>query len=274
MMSYSSDGEEPLRGNNPERVQVIAVTSGKGGVGKTNVSINLAAALAKRGRKVMILDADLGLANIDVALGLKARRNLSHVLEGECDLDDIIIEGPNQLLVVPAASGVRKMARLGTAETVGIINAFSTLNRSLDTLIVDTSAGINDSVTNFSRAANDVLVVACDEPAAITDAYALIKTLSRHHDIGEFRILANMVRSAAQGRDVFEKLSRVVHRFLDVNLMYEGFVPDDEYLRKAIQKQRAVVHAYPRCRSSLAFRRLAMRSSDWPCGVAFSHRAC
>ena len=248
----------------PGRVQVIAVTSGKGGVGKTNVSINLASALAKRGRVVMILDADLGLANIDVVLGLKARLNLSHVLAGECELDDIIIEGPNQLLIVPAASGVRRMATMGISETLGIINAFGSLKRPLDTLIVDTAAGINDSVANFSRAASDVLVVACDEPASITDAYALIKTLSRHHDIGEFRILANMVRSAAQGRDVFEKLSRVVHRFLDVNLMYEGFVPEDEYLRKSIQKQRAVVQAFPRCRASLAFRRLAMRTSDWP----------
>ncbi len=251
-----------------ERVQVIAVTSGKGGVGKTNVSINLAAALSKRGRKVMILDADLGLANIDVVLGLKARYNLSHVLAGECQMDDIIIEGPNQLLIVPTASGVRAMVRLSTAETLGIINAFSSLNCSIDTLIVDTAAGISDSVANFSRAANDVLVVACDEPASITDAYALIKTLSRHHDIGEFRILANMVRSAAQGRDVFEKLSRVVHRFLDVNLMYEGFVPEDEFLRKAIQKQRAVIHAFPRCRASLAFRRLAMRTSDWPAAAS------
>ena len=248
----------------PDRVQVIAVTSGKGGVGKTNVSINLAAALAKRGRRVMILDADLGLANIDVVLGLKARRNLSHVLAGECSLDEIIIEGPNRLLVVPTASGVRKMVQLNTSETLGIINAFSSLHRSLDTLIVDTAAGISDSVANFSRAANDVLVVACDEPASITDAYALIKTLSRHQDIGEFRVVANMVRSAAQGRDVFEKLSRVIHRFLDVNLMYEGFIPEDEYLRKAIQKQRAVIHAYPRCRASLAFRRLAMRTGDWP----------
>ena len=259
----SNEGAQMMN-HQPARVQVIAVTSGKGGVGKTNVSINLASALAKRGRVVMILDADLGLANIDVVLGLKARLNLSHVLAGECELDDIIIEGPNQLLIVPAASGVRRMVTMGTSETLGIINAFGSLKRPLDTLIVDTAAGINDSVTNFSRAASDVLVVACDEPASITDAYALIKTLSRHHEIGEFRILANMVRSAAQGRDVFEKLSRVVHRFLDVNLMYEGFVPDDDYLRKAIQKQRAVVQAFPRCRASLAFRRLAMRTSDWP----------
>lgn len=247
-----------------EPVQVIAVTSGKGGVGKTNVSINLATALSKRGRSVMLLDADLGLANVDVVLGLKARRTLADVLDGHCDLDDVIIEAPGNLRVVPASSGVQRMSRLSIQETSGIINAFSAITQPPDTLIVDTAAGINESVSSFVRAASDVLVVVCDEPASITDAYALIKTLSRHDDIGEFRILANSVRSAAQGRDVFDKLSRVVHRFLDVSLLYEGFVPDDDFLRRAVQKQKAVVQAFPRCRASLAFRRLALRTQEWP----------
>jgi len=263
---------EPLRGlpvdGGEEPVQVIAVTSGKGGVGKTNVSINLATALSKRGRSVMLLDADLGLANVDVVLGLKARRTLANVLDGECDLEDVIIQAPGDLRVVPASSGVRRMARLGAAETAGIIHAFSAISRPPDTLIVDTAAGINDSVASFVRAASDVLVVVCDEPASITDAYALIKTLSRNHGLVEFRILANSVRSAAQGRDVFDKLSRVVHRFLDVSLLYEGFIPEDEFLRRAVQKQKAVVQAFPRCRAALAFRRLALRTSEWPSPVS------
>ena len=257
---HNDGGEEP--------VQVIAVTSGKGGVGKTNVSINLATALSRRGRSVMLLDADLGLANVDVVLGLKARRTLADVLDGSCDLADVIIEAPGDLRVVPASSGVQRMARLGAQETAGIVHAFSGLARPPDTLIVDTAAGINESVASFVCAAGDVLVVVCDEPASITDAYALIKTLSRHHDVGEFRILSNVVRSAAQGRDVFEKLSRVVHRFLDVSLLYEGFIPEDEFLRRAVQRQKAVVQAFPRCRSALAFRRLAMRTADWPVPVS------
>ena len=255
----------PLRGANAsDPVQVIAVTSGKGGVGKTNVSINLATALGKRGRSVMLLDADLGLANVDVVLGLKARRTLADVLDGECDLEDVVIDAGGDLRVVPASSGVQRMAGLGTQETAGIIHAFSGLERVPDTLIVDTAAGINDSVASFARAASEVLVVVCDEPASITDAYALVKTLSRHHEINEFRVLANQVRSAAQGREVFDKLSRVVHRFLDVSLLYEGFIPEDEFLRRAVQKQKAVVQAFPRCRAALAFRRLALRVSDWP----------
>ena len=172
-------------------------------------------------------------------------------------------------LSVGAANGVQVLADLLCRELGAKVGALHGvvlavgLARVPDTLIVDTAAGINESVASFARAATDVLVVVCDEPASITDAYALVKTLSRHHGINEFRILANQVRSAAQGREAFEKLSRVVHRFLDVSLLYEGFVPEDELLRRAVQKQRPVVQAYPRCRASLAFRRLALRVSDW-----------
>ncbi len=247
-----------------EPVQVIAVTSGKGGVGKTNVSINLATALSRRGRSVMLLDADLGLANVDVVLGLKPRRTLMHVIDGQCDIDDVVLHAPGDLRVVPAASGVQRMARLSARETAGIIHAFSAMAQPPDTLIVDTAAGINESVASFTSAASDVLVVVCDEPASLADAYALIKTLSQHHGVGEFRILSNMVRSAAQGRELFDRFARVVHRFLDVSLLYEGFIPEDEFLRRAVQKQKAVVQAFPRCRASLAFRRLAMRTGEWP----------
>jgi flagellar biosynthesis protein FlhG len=253
---YEVAGREP--------VQVIAVTSGKGGVGKTNVAINLGAALSRRGHSVMLLDADLGLANVDVVLGLKARNTLADVLDGVCDLEDVIIDAPGDLRVVPASSGVKRMSQLGAGETAGIINAFGSLPNPPDTLIIDTAAGIKESVVSFVRAANDVLVVVCDEPASLTDAYALIKTLNRHHGMSEFRVLSNVVRSASQGRDAFDKLARVVHRFLDVTLLYEGFIPEDEFLRRAVRKQKSVVRAFPRCRASLAFRRLAARAGDWP----------
>jgi flagellar biosynthesis protein FlhG len=252
----------------PHPVRVIAVTSGKGGVGKTNVSVNLSVALSETGKNVMLLDADLGLANVDVLLGLQPKSNLSHVIDGHRTLEEVIVEGPSGIMVVPAASGVKRLAELGTMENAGLIRAFSELNHAVDTLIIDTAAGINESVTSFSRAAQEVVVVVCDEPASITDAYALIKVLSSDYAIQRFRVLANQVQSAQEGRELFNKISRVTDRYLDVTLDFMGIVPHDDYLRKAVRKQRAVVQAYPRSRSSIAFRNLAQKTDKWPVPAA------
>ena len=150
-------------------VKVITVTGGKGGVGKTTVSANLAVAIAAQGRDVMLVDADLGLANVDVMLGLRTRFHLGHVVQGECSLEDAIVTGPHGLQVVPAASGYKRMATLSPAEHAGIVRAFSDLYHQVEVLVVDTAAGLHDSVMTFSQAAQHVLVVVCDEPASITD---------------------------------------------------------------------------------------------------------
>lgn len=248
----------------PQPVRVIAVTSGKGGVGKTNVSVNLGVCLASQGKDVMLMDADLGLANVDVMLGLQPKYDLSHVLNGERTLDEVMCTGPQGLKVIPASSGIQAMAELSTVEHAGVISAFSEINCPPDVLIVDTAAGISDNVITFSRAAQEVVVVVCDEPASITDAYALIKLLSREYGIYRFRVIANMVRDAQEGRALYNKILRVTDRYLDVALDFMGVVPFDEFLRKAIQKQRAVVEAYPRSKSALAFKKLATRVDSWP----------
>jgi flagellar biosynthesis protein FlhG len=248
----------------PTPVRVIAVASGKGGVGKTNVTVNLGAAMADSGKRVMLLDADLGLANVDVMLGLNPAYNLSHVITGERTLEEVIVEGPAGLKIVPAASGVKRMAELKPEEHVGVIRAFSELSSDLDVLLVDTAAGISDSVISFSSAAQEVIVVVCDEPASITDAYALIKVLSRDYGLSRFHVLANMAHSAQEGRDLFAKMSRVTERFLDVTLSFMGALPYDEFLRKAVQRQRSVVEAFPRSRSATAFKTLAQRADKWP----------
>ena len=250
--------------NAPRPVQVIGVASGKGGVGKTNVSVNLSVALAQGGRQVMLMDADLGLANVDVLLGLQPRSNLSHVLNGEIGLEETLIEGPAGISIVPAASGVARMADLDPAQHVGIIRAFSEMRQPVDVLVVDTAAGLHDSVISFCRAVQEVLVVVCDEPASITDAYALIKVLSRDHGISRIRVLANMVRGAEEGRALFRKLTAVCDRFLDVTLDHAGSVPYDEYLRKAVQRQKAVTEAYPGSPSAKAFKELARQADKWP----------
>jgi flagellar biosynthesis protein FlhG len=249
----------------PKPVRVLAVASGKGGVGKTNVSVNLATAFAQMGKKVMIMDADLGLANVDVMLGLQPKLNLSHVIKGESTLEEVLLDAPGGIKVIPASSGVQNMAELSPAEHAGLIRAFSELNTDVDVLIVDTAAGISDSVVSFSKAAQEIIVVVCDEPASITDAYALIKLLNRDHSVRRFRVLANMAHSEKEGRELFAKLVKVTERFLDdVVLDFLGSVPYDEYLRKAVKMQRPVVDAYPSSKISTAFKDIARRADKWP----------
>lgn len=248
----------------PKPVQVVAVTGGKGGVGKTNVSVNLSLAMVAQGKEVMLMDADLGLANVDVTLGLKPLYNLSHVIRGERTLEEVLVEGPGGLKIVPAASGIQLMSELSQAEHAGVIRAFSELSFDLDALVIDTAAGISDSVISFSRAAQEVIVVVCDEPASLTDAYALMKILNRDHNVQRFHVLSNMSRSAQEGRDMFAKLAHVADRFLDATLTYFGTVPYDDYLVKAVKRQRPVFEAYPRSRSAMSFKNLAQRADKWP----------
>lgn len=244
-------------------VQVIAVTSGKGGVGKTNVSINLAAALANRKHEVLLLDADLGLGNVDVMLGLKPEYNLSHVINGEKTLDEVMVTGPSDIKIVPAGSGLKNMTGLSSKQNAGLVAAFNELHTPVDILVIDTAAGISDSVTTFCQASAYVLVVICDEPASLTDAYAMIKVLNSDAKIKNFKILSNMVQSSAQGVELFNKIEAVTDRFLDVNLEYAGMIPHDDYLRKAVQKQWLVVNAYTRSRSANAFVKLASQVESW-----------
>ena len=252
------------RAARPGPVQVIAVTGGKGGVGKTSVAVNLATAFACAGRRVMLLDGDLGLANVDVFLGLSPRHTMAHVLSGERTLEEIIIESPQGVQIVPGASGVAELANLSAAGHLNLVRAFSALSSQIDTLIVDTSAGISHSVVQFTQAAQHALVVVCDEPASMTDAYALAKVMSRNHGMRTFRILANMVRTPGEGELLFRKLERVTSRFLDVTLDYVGEIPDDPYLRRSIREQRPVVTAFPASPSSRAFKKLALRADKWP----------
>jgi len=249
---------------NPGPVQVIAVTGGKGGVGKTSVSINLATTLAMAGRQVMLLDGDLGLANVDVFLGLSPRHTMAHVLAGERALDEIIVESPQGVQVVPGASGVADMANLSAAAHLNMVQAFSGLSQRVDVLIVDTSAGLSHSVLQFSQAAQHVLLVVCDEPASMTDAYALVKVLSRSHGVSRFRVLANMIRTPGEGEALFQKLQRVTGKFLDATLEYLGEIPEDPYLRRAIREQRPVVSAFPASPATRAFKKLALQADKWP----------
>ncbi|WP_369932707.1 MinD/ParA family ATP-binding protein [Xanthomonas tesorieronis] len=245
-------------------VRTIAVTGGKGGVGKTNISVNLSMALADMGKRTLLLDADLGLANVDVLLGLTPKFTLADLVAGRCTLEEVLVDMPNGLMVVPAASGRRHMAELPPAQHVGLVNVFSELKRELDVMIIDTAAGITDSVLTFCQAAQDAVVVVCDEPASITDAYALIKVLSRERGVDRVQIVANMVRDLNEGRLLYDKLSRVCEKFLgDVSLNYLGCVPQDDWLRLSVQRQQPVVKAYPSSPSAQAIAEIARRTARW-----------
>ncbi len=247
--------------------KVIAITGGKGGVGKTLTAVNLGAALAGLGRSTMLLDADLGMANVDVLLGLRARLNLEHVVNGECGLEDVVLSAPSGLKIVPASSGSFNMATLGRAQHAGLIHAFSQLLEPLDVLLVDTGAGVGDGVVTFAEAAQRIVVLVCDEPASLTGAYGLIKVLTRRRTGCKFEIVANMVDTPAQGRELYEKLMRVCHRFLGITPSYFGYVPNDDYLRQAIRAQATVVEAFPGSPSARAFQRLALAADGWTAPV-------
>ncbi|MFO7325309.1 MAG: AAA family ATPase [Pseudomonadota bacterium] len=247
----------------PGPVQVIAVTGGKGGTGKTCVAVNLAAALAAQHKRVLLLDGDLGLANADVQLGLTPRYTLEHVLDGRCTLEEAVMDTPAGFRLIPAASGVTRLTSLSTAEHLGLVQAFSHLSMGLDVLVVDTAAGIADSVRQFCQAAQHVLVVVNDEPASLTDAYALIKVLHRSHGVGRFHVLANRSAVPGGGEQLFRKLERVTGRFLDVVLEYAGEIPEDNFVKSAIRGQRCVVGAYPSSAAARAFARLAARTARW-----------
>ncbi len=259
-----SDQAAGLRRQRPRPpVKVITVTGGKGGVGKTNISANLAVALSMLGRRVMLLDADLGLANIDVMFGLQPHYNLADVVKGERSLQDVIVNGPAGVMVVPGASGLSDMASLTPAHHAGIVNAFSELTVDLDALLVDTAAGIGDGVLRFAEAAHEVLVVVCDEPTSITDAYAIIKVLSAERGVSRFRVVTNMTRQGGDGSSLFEKLLRVTDRFLDVSLDHAASIPFDDRVWRAVQLQTPFVTAFPTSLAAAAVKKLAHRADSW-----------
>jgi flagellar biosynthesis protein FlhG len=251
-------------------VKVIAVTAGKGGVGKSNISINLSVALAQLKKNVMLLDADLGLANVDIMLGLRCKYNLSHVIQGCCHLRDIILKGPSGIRVIPAAAGTEFMTNLSPAEHAGIINAFNELTDDLDYMIIDTAAGISETVLSFIRSSQELIVIVCDEPTSLTDAYALIKVMSSHYEKYHFHILANMVRNLKDGRILFNKLLTISEQFLDVHLDYLGAIPFDENVYRSIKMQKPVLLAYPETEASDSLHEVALSVNNWPFKPAMS----
>jgi flagellar biosynthesis protein FlhG len=240
--------------------RVIAVTSGKGGVGKTNIVGNLAIAFRRLGRRVLILDGDLGLANIDIIFGLNPIYNIKHVINGEKDLAEVIVEGPEEICIIPAGSGLHELVHLTDGQKLNLLNEFDRLNEDFDIFLIDTGAGISSNIIYFNIAALERIVVATCEPSSITDAYALMKVMFTQHGTKSFKLLVNMVTHEEEARSVFENLSNAIVRFLKgISLEYVGFIPKDDNFQSAVRQQRTVLQCYPESESSKGFCDLARR---------------
>ena len=245
-------------------VQTIAVAGGKGGVGKSVVAVNLAAALSLFGHDVLLVDGDLELGNIDRLLNLRPRNNLRDVFNGVCALDDVVVAGPGGLSVIPSASGAPEMAGLSQIEHAGLIGLFSDLPTRADTLIVDVASGLPVSVLCFCQAVREVMIVVVDEPTALQDAFSTIRVLNERCHVRRFRVVANNTQTAAQGLELYDSLARMADRHLDVLLDYCGSIPFDPQLKQAVCQQKPVVEAFPKSPAALAFRKLSARVARWP----------
>jgi len=238
--------------------RVISVTSGKGGVGKTNIVGNLAIAFQRMGKRVLIFDADLGLANIDIIFGIHPEDNIDAVIRGEKRLSDVIVEGPEGVSVIPASSGIEDVANLTEGQKLNLLSEFDDLNYKFDIMLIDTGAGISSNVVYFNLAAQERLIVVTPEPTSITDAYALLKVMFNRYGTKNFVILLNMVKDQKEARSVFKNLSSVADKFLaGISLDYAGGIVGDEFLKKAVVKRRPVVCAYPDSSSSQGIKALA-----------------
>lgn len=238
--------------------RVISVTSGKGGVGKTNVVANLAFALTQLGEKVMVLDADLGLANIDVLLGLTPQYTIEHLFKQKKSISEILIKGPGGMWILPASSGVVDLVDLNESQKIFLLNEFDQITETIDILLIDTGAGISSNVLYFNMAAQESIVIATPEPTSLTDAYALIKVLSTRFNRKNFMILVNLVSNVHEAKGVYKRISTVADTFLEsLSIDYLGFIPFDEKLGLAVRNQRPVLEIFPKAPSSRNFTELA-----------------
>ncbi|MFK7890938.1 MAG: P-loop NTPase [Granulosicoccus sp.] len=245
-------------------VQTIAVAGGKGGTGKSNIAINLAVCLGAAGQRVLLLDGDLAMGNVDQLLNLSATHTLQDVVSGVCTLSDVLVKGPRNVTILPSASGALEMAMSSQIEHAGLIGLFSDLAVPADTLIVDIASGLPQSSMSFCQAVREVIVVIVDEPTALFDAYTTIRVLHEKFGVRRIRLVANKTESSRHGLDICTVLSQRVERHMDVLLDYCGAIPFDQHLKKAVMGQRSVVEAYPRSPSTLAFRKLSARVAHWP----------
>ena len=244
-----ASGNKMEKKNKMKNTRVISVTSGKGGVGKTNIVCNLAYLLSRFDKKVMILDADTGLANIDILLGLTPEYNLEHVFNGEKQLKDVIIDGPGGIKIIPASSGIQSLSELSQDQKLQLLTEFDSLDEELDFFIIDTAAGISSNVVYFNLAAQEKIVVVTPEPTSITDAYAIMKVMSKNHGIKSFKLIVNLVENEEEARNLYN--------FLKASIDFCGYIVKDNRVSASVIKQKLVTVMYPDSAACICFAKLA-----------------
>lgn len=250
---------ESVDTENEQATCVYSVTSGKGGVGKTAVVANLAFVLASLGKRVLILDADLGLANIDVVFGLSPIYNLNHFFSGEQSLQKVMIEGPMGIQILPAGSGIQNFIRLDGQQKMRLLDGLDSMQNHFDYVLIDTEAGISENVTYFNTSAQEILVVTTPEPTAITDAYALMKLLSTQYHEKKFNLVVNQIQNEDDALDVYRKLTMVANRYLDISIDYLGSIPEDRLMIDSIRRQKVICELFPSSKITESFQQLASR---------------
>jgi flagellar biosynthesis protein FlhG len=237
----------------------MAITSGKGGVGKTLVTVNLAINYARQGLKVLLIDADLGLANIDVVLGLTPNYTIEDVLSGELTLDEVAVPGPMGITILPAASGVAELSNLTEEQKLSLMDHIDHWHADFDVVLVDTGAGISPNVRFFVLAVERIMIVVTPDPASITDAYALMKVMFLNHRVSHFDLVVNQVSSEKEAKDVYRTLSQVADKYLNIGMNFAGSIPEDSLLVRAVRQQKPVSDLFPESPASQAFVSLAER---------------
>ncbi len=253
-----------LAGQSNQKAKIVTIASGKGGVGKTNISANLAICLAAAGRRVAVLDADFGLANLDIVLGVNSKYNLSHFVKGSKTLEEVCQPVCGGMDILCGLAGIEELVSMSDFVRERIIRAMEILSDNYDVIIVDTSAGIGKSVQAFCMAADHIVLVTTPDPAAITDAYILLKALKIKQYDGRFSLLVNMAESVAEGKKVYRQISLAAAQFLDVRLHHAGVIARDEHVSLAVKKRQPVVLEYPKCHAAEAIMTVAARLSKVP----------
>lgn len=251
---------------NHRRTKTISITSGKGGVGKSSTVANLALTMGRRGYRVLLLDGDLGMANLDIMFGARSQGTIQDVVNGDKTLDEVIIQVAENVYLIPGGSGIYGMSRLDVFQRQSLLDQVSDLDRQFDFMLIDTAPGIDDNVLYLNTAAQEIVVVVNSDPSSLTDSYALIKVLHQRHQESRFSILPNMVKDENEAMAIYRRLSDVANKFLYVSLDLKGYIPMDLNLRQATQQQQLVVQAYPNSASSLAFKKLSEKLGGF--GVA------